>query len=217
MSNKSDLTRPNQPFEKFIADRVKQLRMAKKMTTLEFARILGINERQVYKHESGTFWISAGRLLLISKALNVPITYFYHGFSNRYITKVLTNSLGSKLKSARLMRGLSVKEAGRKLGISSQQVYNYENDIFKPALNTAIKMTQLYDIDITVFSDLDKEEVKAIEPINNKKQLSQDIKSWLLTYEEKDHGELIGKAIDESKDGWSLKSTYKFLKNKLKG
>lgn len=216
MSNKSDLTRPNQPFEKFIAERVKQLRMAKKMTTLQFAKILGINERQVYKHESGTFWISAGRLLLISKALDVPITYFYNGFSNRYVAKILTNSLGFRLKSARLGKGLSAKEAGRKLGVSYQQMYTYENDIVKPTLSTAIKMTQLYDIDITEFSDLGKEEVKAIEPVSNEKQISKDL-DGLLFCEKKDHGELIGKAIDESKEGWSFKSTYKFLKNKIKG
>lgn len=210
MSNKSDLTRPNQPFEKFIADRVKQLRMAKKMTTLEFAKILGINERQVYKHESGTFWISAGRLLLISKALNVPISYFYHGFSNKAIEQIKTNSLGVQLKRARQKARLSVKEVGRKLEITPQQVYKYENDEAKPTLKNAIKMTQLYNIDLNIFSNCYGEKEQIVEPVKNEKP-------WLLTYKEKDHGELIGEAVDESKEGWSFKSTYKFLKNRLKG
>lgn len=223
MTNICDLTRPNQPFEQFIADRVKQLRISKKITVLELAKILDINERQMYKHESGKFWISAGRLLLIAKALDVPITYFYQGFSNRYVSMVLKNTLGSRIKSARLIAGLSIKEVSRKLNITTQQLYNYENDIAIPNLRNAIEMTQIYNIDLNAFSNIYNEKSMNTEIVNDEKPLSPNVKPAselprdLLFYEEKNHGELIGESINESQDGWSFKSTYKFLKNKLRG
>ncbi len=46
------------------------------------AKSLGITFQQVQKYEHGVNRVSAGRLVAISKCLEVPISYFYAGLDN---------------------------------------------------------------------------------------------------------------------------------------
>ena len=45
----------------------------------QMAEMIGVTYQQAHKYERGINRISAGRLYEISRALNVPITFFYDG------------------------------------------------------------------------------------------------------------------------------------------
>jgi len=53
------------------------------MSQEKLAELLGITFQQIQKYERGTNRIGAGRLLEVSLALQVPITFFYEGYTAR--------------------------------------------------------------------------------------------------------------------------------------
>jgi transcriptional regulator with XRE-family HTH domain len=60
-----------------VAERMRQRRVEMGMSQLELAGLLGINDRQLSKYESGTNRVSAARLYEIARALEVPVGWFY--------------------------------------------------------------------------------------------------------------------------------------------
>jgi transcriptional regulator with XRE-family HTH domain len=66
--------------DKFIGDKIYQLRLANGFSRQQLAEMIGVTHQQLQKYEKGTNRIAAGRLLLISKALNKPVSYFYSEF-----------------------------------------------------------------------------------------------------------------------------------------
>ena len=153
MASGSDKSKPNQLFDKYIGEKVKKLRLAKKMSAATMSEILGINERHLLKHEEGLFWISAGRLILIAKTLGVPIACFYSKFSNKFINSTLDNSLGARLKRYRRSSQLTMREIRLRTRIPESKLITYERDICKPPLDHIIKLAQLYKIDMKEFKN----------------------------------------------------------------
>jgi transcriptional regulator with XRE-family HTH domain len=51
------------------------------MTQLQLADVVGVRFQQIQKYESGINKLSAARLWMIARALEVPITYFYDGLA----------------------------------------------------------------------------------------------------------------------------------------
>lgn len=66
--------------DKFIGDKIYQLRLANGFSRQQLAEMIGVTHQQLQKYEKGTNRIAAGRLLLIAKALNKPVAYFYSDF-----------------------------------------------------------------------------------------------------------------------------------------
>jgi transcriptional regulator with XRE-family HTH domain len=65
--------------DKHVGARIRMQRTLTGMTQEKLADILGITFQQVQKYEKGTNRVGAGRLLAISKALGVPVSFFFEG------------------------------------------------------------------------------------------------------------------------------------------
>lgn len=69
---------PN-PIDIHVGKRVKERRVAMKLSQEKLGEALGVTFQQVQKYEKGTNRISASRMQAISKTLGAPIGYFYEG------------------------------------------------------------------------------------------------------------------------------------------
>lgn len=65
--------------DKIIGARIRVRREAKNLTIQQLGEKVGISGTQLGKYERHLNSISGGRLLLIARALEVPINYFYEG------------------------------------------------------------------------------------------------------------------------------------------
>ena len=61
----------------FVGGRIKMRRVLIGMSQGKLADLLGITFQQVQKYEKGTNRVGASRLQMISRALGVPITFFF--------------------------------------------------------------------------------------------------------------------------------------------
>lgn len=66
-----------QEVDSYVGRRIRQRREALGLSQGTLGRHLGLTFSQVQKYEKGTNRIGAGRLLLIARALGVPIQYFF--------------------------------------------------------------------------------------------------------------------------------------------
>jgi len=66
--------------DKLIANRVFDLRKVRNMTQSELGEKIGVSAQQIVKYETASNRISASRLILIARALNKDISYFYTEF-----------------------------------------------------------------------------------------------------------------------------------------
>ena len=64
-----------------IGIRLKQKRIEKYLTQTKVAKALNVTFQQIQKYEKGTNGLSASRIQALSKYLNVPISYFFEGFT----------------------------------------------------------------------------------------------------------------------------------------
>ena len=65
--------------DKIIGGRVYSLRVAQGLARKQLAKVIGVTHQQLQKYEKGLNRISIGRLILITKAFNKKIDYFYEG------------------------------------------------------------------------------------------------------------------------------------------
>ena len=68
-----------QEIDKFIGGKIYSLRLAKGLSRQQLSEVVGVTHQQLQKYEKGTNRISVGRLVLIAKALEKGINYFYEG------------------------------------------------------------------------------------------------------------------------------------------
>jgi len=68
--------------DRHVGMRIRMRRTVLGMSQERLGELLGITFQQVQKYEKGTNRVGAGRLIDIAKALNVPITYFFEGYTN---------------------------------------------------------------------------------------------------------------------------------------
>ena|ERR1051325_2692351 len=67
------------PVDIHVGARVRLRRTALGISLTDLAATLGITFQQMYKYEKARNRISAGRLYGLSKALDVPVTFFFDG------------------------------------------------------------------------------------------------------------------------------------------
>lgn len=65
--------------DKFVGQRIRDRRVMLGLSQQQMADMIGVTYQQAHKYERGINRISAGRLYEISRALNVPITFFFEG------------------------------------------------------------------------------------------------------------------------------------------
>lgn len=86
------------PIDLHVGNRVRMRRRFIGMTQQRLAECVRIRFQQIQKYESGANRISASRLWLLSKALGVPITYFFEGVEdNTYVHANVDNEPGADL------------------------------------------------------------------------------------------------------------------------
>ena len=66
--------------DKFIGNKIYSLRLAKGLSRQQLSKVIGVTHQQLQKYENGSNRISASKLALIAKALDLRIPYFYQGF-----------------------------------------------------------------------------------------------------------------------------------------
>lgn len=64
-------------FNKFIGNKIFSLRLGKGISRQELSKLIGVTHQQLQKYEKGENRVSAARLVLIAKALDVIPAYFY--------------------------------------------------------------------------------------------------------------------------------------------
>lgn len=65
-----------------IGGKIRDQRMSLGLSRGQFASLIKVTHQQLHKYENGVNRISAGRLALIARALNKPITFFYENLDN---------------------------------------------------------------------------------------------------------------------------------------
>lgn len=65
--------------DRHVGQRIRDRRVMLGLSQHQMAEMIGVTYQQAHKYERGINRISAGRLYEISRALNVPITFFYDG------------------------------------------------------------------------------------------------------------------------------------------
>jgi transcriptional regulator with XRE-family HTH domain len=78
--------------DKFIGEKLYLTRISQGFTRQKLALEIGVSHQQIQKYEKGTNRISAGRLLLISCILKKPISFFYEGFNEEFISEIESNT-----------------------------------------------------------------------------------------------------------------------------
>ena len=66
--------------EQYVAQRLRSRRLELDLTQIALAAQVGLIFQQVQKYEYGQNRLTAGRLWLFSRALDVPVGYFFEGF-----------------------------------------------------------------------------------------------------------------------------------------
>lgn len=73
----SELKQNELAIKHYIGEKIRERRKALNISQTELAKRVGIKPQQLFKYEKGMDRISAGQLLELSKALSVPVNFFY--------------------------------------------------------------------------------------------------------------------------------------------
>ena len=75
-------------------------------------------------------------------------------------------TVGERIRAIRKAKGLTQKELGERLGLSSQSVAQWENNLRKPKFETTLKIASALGIDVSVlapsFEELLEDETQSI-------------------------------------------------------
>lgn len=69
------------PIDMHVAARLRQRRLAVRMSQEELGRRVGVTFQQVQKYERGANRVSASRLLQVAELFGMPVSYFFEGMS----------------------------------------------------------------------------------------------------------------------------------------
>lgn len=76
--------------DKFVGNNIYSLRLAKGLSRNQLSEVIGVTHQQLQKYEKGKNRISVGRLMLIAKALDKNISYFYEGIGEIIQDPIIT-------------------------------------------------------------------------------------------------------------------------------
>ncbi len=96
--------------DKFIGHKTYSLQLVKRITRQQLSKVIGFTHRQLQKYETGAHPVTASRLLLIAKALEQEVPYFYQGFEAGNNSQLDTESQRLRLEVARNLRRICYRE-----------------------------------------------------------------------------------------------------------
>jgi transcriptional regulator with XRE-family HTH domain len=76
--------------DKHIGGKIHSLRITQGLSRLQLSKVVGVTTQQLQKYEKGTNRLSAGRLVLVAKALAKDVSYFYEGLDNNEDARLVT-------------------------------------------------------------------------------------------------------------------------------
>ncbi|MBF8246562.1 MAG: helix-turn-helix transcriptional regulator [Rickettsia sp.] len=79
-----------QEIDKIIGKKIYSLRLSQGFSRQQLSDIIQVTHQQLQKYEKGTNRISVGRLVLIAKALNQDVSYFYNDIATAKSEKIDT-------------------------------------------------------------------------------------------------------------------------------
>lgn len=89
------------PIDKYIGARIRERRISLGISQQKLSAILGITYQQTHKYEHGFNRTSTKRLIDISKALRVAVSWFFEGFDDQYADEYLDPNQLMALELAR--------------------------------------------------------------------------------------------------------------------
>ena len=107
------LARSADHVDAYVGQRLRQLRQANGMSQTALAEKLNISFQQVQTSANGTHRIGSGRLWHISKALDVPISYFYEGLEDAGTPDDIRNATVLPKDTLRVARQLNELPEGQ--------------------------------------------------------------------------------------------------------
>ena len=122
----------------YIGQRIRERRKLLKLSQTELAELMGFSYQQAQKYETGASHVSAGKLLLLAKILNVPPCYFYEGLN-------LESPLGTHIDETVIQ-----KDKDRAFSIALIEDNPADVILFKKALTECE-----CDIGVQTFHDMD--------------------------------------------------------------
>lgn len=76
--------------DKVLGNKIYSLRLAKGLSRQQLSNIIDVTHQQLSKYEQGKNRISVGRLVLISKALQKNVSYFYEDLESPKTSELIT-------------------------------------------------------------------------------------------------------------------------------
>lgn len=89
------------PVDIYVGQRLRHRRWLNGMTQQQLATAVGIKFQQIQKYESGANRISASRLWDLSRALDVPISYFFDGYGDIDANEPMESTIEPSVMSAK--------------------------------------------------------------------------------------------------------------------
>lgn len=120
--------------------RLKAARIAKHMYLIDLASITGLCTRTIGLVESNKQIASPPTLRLLSKALDVPISFL------GCFEQLPETTLGNRITKARLYHGYTKREFALLLDVDVRTLFNWENDRFVPLDSHLNLLTGYIDI-----------------------------------------------------------------------
>ena len=105
MKNRNAAKHPT-PQDQYFGDRIREARIAAKLTQKELGELIGVSYQQLQKYEDGTNRINGARIEKLLSALNRPFNYFcpsatdIRTHSDPELTSVLTSKEGQAMVRA---------------------------------------------------------------------------------------------------------------------
>lgn len=82
--------------DKIIGNKIRYSRLAKGIKIEELAKAIDVTRVQMEKYESGINRIAIGRMLMIARALNEKVSYFYADLDSQNMDPAITRHLSKK-------------------------------------------------------------------------------------------------------------------------
>jgi transcriptional regulator with XRE-family HTH domain len=76
--------------DRFIGSKIYNLRLGRGYSRQQLATLIGVTHQQLQKYEKGTNRLSAGRLVLIAKALGTTVESCYEGLDTNSSEPIIT-------------------------------------------------------------------------------------------------------------------------------
>jgi two-component system response regulator len=87
-----------EPIYIYIGQRIRERRKLLKLNQTELAELMGFSYQQMQKYETGASRVSASKLLMFAKILNVPPSYFYDGIK-------IEDNIGKRIEPNVIQKG----------------------------------------------------------------------------------------------------------------